>query len=225
MILRVSCYMNMVGTLNIFSFEESTTISVYHQGRQCLFVPTHNQILPYICFYCYTCLLRGGIYNHSTIYYPIPANNIRSHDGVAREQSDAAEAGRVAGVALHENVAVLAPPLPPRVLDDPVLLPWLRSAVAVLIPLSLTLTVPDHRDAVVHVGGAGPREHPASVELEHEAAAVNGHGHRLRGGGTQELRLAVGRHVPVRGDGHRALLQLRLLALVVQPCACANPTA
>lgn len=122
---------------------------------------------------------------------------------------------------MHEDVAGVAPLGPPRVLDDPVLLPGHAATVAVRVPLGLA--VPDHRDAVVQLGGAGSREDAAAVELPHEAAGVHGHGHRLRRGGPQEVRLAAGRHVHVPGDAHRALLQLRRLAGAVQPCT-ANAT-
>uniref|UniRef100_A0A8R7UI23 Uncharacterized protein n=1 Tax=Triticum urartu TaxID=4572 RepID=A0A8R7UI23_TRIUA len=128
-----------------------------------------------------------------------------SHDGVAREQSDAAQAGGHAGVALQTHVAGLAPPRPPRVLDDPVL-------PGPLVDGGVGLAVAHHGDAVVHLRGAGPREDAATVELPHEAPRVDGHRHGLRGGGPQQVRLAVGRHVPVPGDAHRGLVELGRLA-------------
>ena len=115
----------------------------------------------------------------------------RELDGVGGFHGDAAEAAVVAGVALHPDVAALAPGCAPRVLDDPVL----RAVVG--------LAVADHRDAVVEVGAAVAGEDAVGVELEGLVAGVDGDGDGLVGDGLGERGLAVGRHVLVPVDHHQ----------------------
>jgi hypothetical protein len=110
-----------------------------------------------------------------------------SHDRVREVERDAAQSP-APDVAAHPQVSALAPALPPRVLDEPVL--EARGGVG---------AVADDGDGVVHPGPALPREDAAAVELQ-AAAHLDGRGHGLLRHRLLQLALAR-RQLHVVGDG------------------------